>query len=201
MEYLVEGHLGGEYISDCDPYIITQYCEQCGDCDIIVASWEKDNIEAKIEAIADYLISTVIDPPENPISLIMELQFGTIDEIIDDYKERTNYLLNDFNDYDIIDEEIIKPIASIIEKCPSQIIENSKLWGVYPYDEEKLINFLVDGGLKNHYGDIFEYPLSKAIKYVRFPKGAFDSIYEDAIIKAFDEKLPGFSKELEKILN
>ena len=40
MEHLVESHMGGYYISDLDPEIIMEYCEECGDSDWIILSWE-----------------------------------------------------------------------------------------------------------------------------------------------------------------
>ena len=44
MEYLVESHLGGYYISDLDPEVITAYCESCGDSDYILLSWEEGHM-------------------------------------------------------------------------------------------------------------------------------------------------------------
>ena len=44
MEHLVESHMGGYYVSDMDPEIITEYCESCGDRDWILLSWEKGNM-------------------------------------------------------------------------------------------------------------------------------------------------------------
>ena len=41
MEYLVESHLGGYYVSNSDSDIIEAYCEQCGDHDYIILSWEE----------------------------------------------------------------------------------------------------------------------------------------------------------------
>lgn len=43
MEHLVQSHLGGYYISSGDPIDIEAYCEECGDSDNIIASWENDN--------------------------------------------------------------------------------------------------------------------------------------------------------------
>lgn len=45
MEYLVESHMGGYYISNLDPDIIERYCEQCGDYDRILLSWEDNKKE------------------------------------------------------------------------------------------------------------------------------------------------------------
>lgn len=52
MEHLVEGHLGGYYISDAEPKIITRYCESCGDSDSIILSWNEGN---KFIALFSYL--------------------------------------------------------------------------------------------------------------------------------------------------
>ena len=47
MEYLVEGHYGSYYISDTDPNIIEQQCEQCEDSDTILTSWNPDEKNEK----------------------------------------------------------------------------------------------------------------------------------------------------------
>ena len=41
MEHLVESHFGGYYVSNEAEDIIEAYCEQCGDYDRIVLSWEE----------------------------------------------------------------------------------------------------------------------------------------------------------------
>ena len=41
MEYLVESHLGGYYVSNSDPDIIEKYCDECGDHDWIILSWSE----------------------------------------------------------------------------------------------------------------------------------------------------------------
>ena len=51
MEHLVESHVGGFYISDQNPSVIEEYCEQCGDYDRILLSYEEGH---KIEALKDY---------------------------------------------------------------------------------------------------------------------------------------------------
>ena len=52
MEHLVEGHLGGWYISDEEPEVITRYCESCGDSDSIILSWNEGD---KFIALFSYL--------------------------------------------------------------------------------------------------------------------------------------------------
>ena len=51
MEHLVESHLGGYYVSNSDPEVITAYCESCGDSDWIILSWEE---EQKMESFLQY---------------------------------------------------------------------------------------------------------------------------------------------------
>ena len=46
MKYLYENHLGGWYV--LDHYEEPEYCEQCGDCDRYLGSFE-DNKEIAIE--------------------------------------------------------------------------------------------------------------------------------------------------------
>lgn len=54
MEHLVESHMGGIYISDLDPEVITEYCEECCDNDWIVSSWDKNNEQEKYEVLSNY---------------------------------------------------------------------------------------------------------------------------------------------------
>ena len=51
MEHLVEGHRGGYWIDNRDPEEITEYCEQCGDYDHILLSWQEGHI---LEALTGY---------------------------------------------------------------------------------------------------------------------------------------------------
>lgn len=46
MKYLYENHLGGWYV--LDHYEEPEYCEQCGDCDRYLGSFE-DNKEIAVE--------------------------------------------------------------------------------------------------------------------------------------------------------
>ncbi|MBR5663032.1 MAG: hypothetical protein IKX00_05275 [Bacilli bacterium] len=41
MEYLVDGHNGGMWVDNRDPEEITETCEECGDYDRIILSWEE----------------------------------------------------------------------------------------------------------------------------------------------------------------
>lgn len=56
MEHLVESHMGGYYVSSLDEEIITEYCEECGDSDWIILSWEEGQM---MEALSDYFSKPV----------------------------------------------------------------------------------------------------------------------------------------------
>jgi hypothetical protein len=51
MEHLVAGHMGGYWIDTRDPEEITEYCDQCGDYDHILLSWQEGKM---LEALTDY---------------------------------------------------------------------------------------------------------------------------------------------------
>lgn len=61
MEYLVESHLGGYYVSSGNPEIIEETCEECFDNDMIVASWVKGDKKERIEGISNYLCGAEVD--------------------------------------------------------------------------------------------------------------------------------------------
>ena len=92
MEYLVESHLGGYYISDKDPSIITKHCSQCGDSDWILLSIEKNK---KLETLQEFfsIIKLNKEEIENEIN-----EGASLNEIID-------YLIYNYdNDITIIKE-------------------------------------------------------------------------------------------------
>ena len=51
MEHLVSSHLGGYYVSNNDVDDIEKVCEQCGDSDYVITSWEKGN---KLKSLLSY---------------------------------------------------------------------------------------------------------------------------------------------------
>lgn len=61
MEYLVESHLGGYYISDLERSEIEVYCEQCGDSDTILLSFEDGMLK---EALSEYLSKSALNEKE-----------------------------------------------------------------------------------------------------------------------------------------
>ena len=54
MEFLLENHLGGLYITTGNISEIESECSTCGDSDKVVAYWAKDNKEEKIQNISKY---------------------------------------------------------------------------------------------------------------------------------------------------
>ena len=85
-EYLVEGHLGGYYISNSDPEIIEAYCETCGDSDRILTSWDYEVDNARLNALLSYFLENVINDREALKKKIESFYHYTTDlsEIIDE---------------------------------------------------------------------------------------------------------------------
>ena len=79
MNHLVESHMGGYYISEADPEIIEAYCEQCGEHDYIIFSYETE--EEKMEKLKDHFTSTI-----KQVEYIKEsIKYASsVDEIIED---------------------------------------------------------------------------------------------------------------------
>lgn len=44
MEHLVEGHMGGYWIDTRDIKDIEEYCEECGDFDRVILSWQEGHM-------------------------------------------------------------------------------------------------------------------------------------------------------------
>lgn len=51
--YIVEGHLGGIYLSQADIDVITKRCPQCGDCDWPIADFDPNDEESVLRALHD----------------------------------------------------------------------------------------------------------------------------------------------------
>lgn len=126
MEHLVESHMGGYYISNMDPDIIEAYCEECGDHDRILVSWEEDMRE---EALINYFSVLKMSAE----SIKEQYRFGSIkeeilDELTNHYNEDRN-LINDLLDYnDISKEESIKYLESVdnTEKKQLEVLKTVK---------------------------------------------------------------------------
>ena len=118
-EYLVMSHLGGYYISSSEPEFIEAYCETCGDRDQIVASWDSEVKNAKVNALSDYFAYESIKSKENLEELITyENEISKVDIIEDiiDYtisnsysnEENIKYLYEDGNLSDLEFKELLK---------------------------------------------------------------------------------------------
>lgn len=129
MEHLVESHLGGYYITNMDPDIIESYCEECGDHDRILISWEEDMSE---NALKDYFSELKMSAE----SIKEQYRFGSIEkEII----ERITYLYNAdreliqalFKDEYISEEEEISLLkcVTISEKKQLEVFKTVKKEG------------------------------------------------------------------------
>ena len=102
MEHLVESHLGGYYVSSLDEEIITKYCEECGDSDWIVLSWEEGQM---MEALSDYFSKPVTTRKvieDNKKSGITKPE--AINDILYSY-DKDRYLIEYLFYEKIIDEE------------------------------------------------------------------------------------------------
>ncbi len=131
MEHLVESHLGGYYICDLEPKIITAYCESCGDSDYILSSWKEGNM---IKALIQYF-SLIKHSKEN---IEKELQAGiTKQEAIESalfeysYNDR-NIIDNLFEEKNISEEEYRMLLKENLKAQKSQIEIICK---VYPKED------------------------------------------------------------------
>ena len=101
MEYLVESHMGGHYVSNSDPEIIEEYCEQCGDHDRIILSWEEGKM---MEALLKYFSN--IKMTDKQLEREKNNSILTVEEQIDDLAwsyDEDRYLI-----YELTEKNIIK---------------------------------------------------------------------------------------------
>lgn len=118
MEYLVEGHLGGYYVSCSDPEIIEEYCEQCGDHDRIILSWEEDK---QLETLLEYFSN--IKMSQEQLEICKSESLTTKEELIDSLMwsyDDDRYLINEMAGNDIVTfeerEMLLKQIAASQKK-------------------------------------------------------------------------------------
>ena len=100
MEYLVESHMGGHYVSNCDPEIIEAYCEQCGDYDRIILSWEDGKIFDTLLEYFSYVKKPVeqLEMDKNELDLMKD---ELIDSLTWSYDE-DRYLISELTEDGII---------------------------------------------------------------------------------------------------
>lgn len=109
--YLVYSHMGGYYVSTSNPEIIEEVCEECGDYDSIILSWEDNQ---KMEALSNYFEKlkydeeSIIDSYNND---------ATKEEIISDllYEYECNrYMMNSLCEEEIITKEEKKKLLKVV---------------------------------------------------------------------------------------
>ena len=124
MEHLVESHLGGYYISDGDPEFIEAYCDQCGDSDNIILSWEEGQ---RLESLSEYF-SRVKETNEQ-IEIQKELGVSTDDLIfsLTCYYDNNRCIINDLvGSGEITHEErlALLKLVSISQKKQFEILKS-----------------------------------------------------------------------------
>lgn len=85
--YFVEGHLGSYYISGNDRESIEEYCEQCGDYDMVLFSFDDEEKDEPFKSFASYFTE----------SMILS-------------KKRISYLVNSYNESGVTVREAIGSI-------------------------------------------------------------------------------------------
>lgn len=79
--HIVEGHLGGVYLSQADIDVITERCPQCGDCDWPIADFNPSDEESVLRALHHAYLRLSHLPTEGDIE---DRERGyTIDELKD----------------------------------------------------------------------------------------------------------------------
>jgi hypothetical protein len=134
MEHLVESHLGGYYISDLDPEIITAYCESCGDSDWILLSWEKGNM---MESLINFFseLKYTADSIENDRKAGITKP-EAIQNILYEYSEIDKNIIEILYEYKYISEEEYRQLLkSNLQAQKSQI---NLVCEVYPKEVRKV---------------------------------------------------------------
>ena len=214
-EYLVQSHLGGLYISDADPESIMAICEQCFDQDWIVGEWEKGDpqeTEIKIDYILSYIYSDMLYLPDDPLTYALEVApiepNTTIEEITSYLLQDLPYIKKDLEQGTLIHQltqEENQKILTELEQLEKDTIEKVKDWGIYPYDENRFYNAIKEtNALQQYYGgQAFTNQTPEGIDnflsvFVIEDMGnddeelVFPSPYREVLLRAIDEKLPGF---------
>ena len=198
--HLVESHLGGLYISSAPASSITAYCDQCGDCDIIVASWHEDDVKAEAEAIANYFADNG-QFAENPWEALMDSMFETMDQC-------KAYLIEAIDDFEDFSSDEARELARIVaEKRIRELSDKYAAWGVAPVDEDVLTKSLVDSANEYFYSRTLGHSAEQvfgAEDYMpyRLPReelwGCNLEGHERAFVRAMDILFPGYRKLYEQ---
>lgn len=135
MEYLVESHMGGYYVSNMDPEIITAYCETCGDSDWILLSWEEGHM---MESLIQYF-SELKYSAEN---IEREIQEGitkqeAIETILYEYGFSDKNIIEILYEDKVISEEEYKQLLK--ENLQAQKKQITLVCEVYPKEARKVL--------------------------------------------------------------
>lgn len=109
--YLVDSHMGGYYVSTSNPGIIEEVCEECGDYDSIILSWEDNQ---KMEALSNYFEKleydeeSIIDSYNNN-----ETKEEIISDLLYEY-ECNRYMMNSLCEEEIITKEEKKKLLKVV---------------------------------------------------------------------------------------
>ncbi len=135
MEYLVECHLGGYYVSDLDPEIITAYCESCGDSDWILLSWEKGHMmEALIKYFSEIKHSTESIEREQHEGITKQ---EAIESALCEYSfENKNIIDSLYDNKYILENEYRQLLKTNLQAQKNQI---SLVCEVYPKEDRKVL--------------------------------------------------------------
>ena len=121
MEYLVECHMGGHYVSSDDPEVIEEYCEQCGDHDRIILSWKENE---KMDTLLKYFFNIKMSSEqlENEKMDSIETEEELVDYLTWEYEEDINLINELADDVAITREEQLKLLKQV-KKCQRKQFE------------------------------------------------------------------------------
>lgn len=124
-EHLVQSHMGGYYISEGDEELIESFCETCGDRDIILTSWDNEEENARVYALASYFRYEGVQTEEQFLSRIKdydgmcstfeEKYAGLKDEIECDFDESMG-IIRSLEEYKDIREDEFKYLMLIMRR-------------------------------------------------------------------------------------
>lgn len=132
MEHLVEGHLGGYYISNQDPEIITEYCDTCGDSDWILCSWQEGQM---IPALIGFF-SRIEMERKNIEGFKNEgsEKIDIIDIALSEF-DKNNYILLSLAEDNYLNSNEVKLLKNVIKNTKNKQVELIR--EVYDYKVKK----------------------------------------------------------------
>lgn len=134
MEYLVESHLGGYYVSNLDPQKITEYCEQCGDSDWIILSWEEGQM---IETLKEYFSYIKMTRETINMDRINGITKSEAIDSIQYYSEIDKNIISILFEDKIITEEEKRELMKINLQTKKRQI--SLVCEIYPNNKKKIL--------------------------------------------------------------